>query len=68
MAFVIDVFACRILGWHVRNFMQIDLVFEAPEQGLYDRQPECKTALALHSKRGIPYVSIRYTKRLAGPG
>ena len=68
VAFVIDVFARRIVGWRVSNSMQTDFVLDALEQALYDRQPERNEALVHHSDRGSQYVSIRYTERLAQAG
>lgn len=64
MAFVIDVFARRIVGWRVSGSMRTDFVLDALEQALYDRQPD-QNALIHHSDRGSQYVSILYTERLA---
>jgi len=66
-AFVIDVFARRIVGWRVSTSMRTDFVLDALEQALYSRQPE-RDALICHSDRGSQYVSIRYTERLAEAG
>jgi putative transposase len=68
VAFVIDVFARRIVGWRVSTSMRTDFVLDALEQALYDRQPERANALIHHSDRGSQYVSIRYTERLAEAG
>lgn len=68
VAFVIDVFARRIVGWRVSSSMQTDFVLDALEQALYDRQPERTDTLVHHSDRGSQYVSIRYTERLAEAG
>jgi transposase InsO family protein len=68
VAFVIDVFARRIVGWRVSSTMRTDFVLDALEQALYDRQPERTEALIHHSDRGSQYVSIRYTERLAEAG
>ena len=68
VAFVIDVFARRIVGWRVSSSMRTDFVLDALEQALYDRQPERQDALVHHSDRGSQYVSIRYTERLAEAG
>ena len=65
VAFVIDVFARRIVGWRVSSSMRADFVLDALEQALYDRQPERSDALIHHSDRGSQYVGIRYTERLA---
>jgi transposase InsO family protein len=68
VAFVIDVFARRIVGWRVSRSMRSDFVLDALEQALFDRQPERTEALVHHSDRGSQYVSIRYTERLAEAG
>ena len=68
VAFVIDVYARRIVGWRVSNSMRTDFVLDALEQALYDRQPQLSDQLIHHSDRGAQYVSIRYTERLAEAG
>lgn len=68
VAFVIDVFARRIVGWRVSRTMHTDFVLDALEQALYARQPEKEDGLIHHSDRGSQYVSIRYTERLAEAG
>lgn len=65
VAFVIDVFARRIVGWRVSSSMHTDFVLDALEQALYARQSERDGALVHHSDRGSQYVSIRYSERLA---
>ena len=68
VAFVIDVFARRIVGWRVSSSMRTDFVLDALEQALYARQPERDSSLIHHSDRGSQYVSIRYSERLAEAG
>ena len=68
VAFVIDVFARRIVGWRVSGSMRTDFVLDALEEALYNRQPERSDALVHHSDRGSQYVSIRYSERLAEAG
>jgi len=68
VAFVIDVFARRIVGWRVSSSMRTDFVLDALEQALYTRQPERDSSLIHHSDRGSQYVSIRYSERLAEAG
>ena len=51
VAFVVDVYARRIVGWRVSRSMQTDFVLDALEQALYDRQPAAD-ALTHHSDRG----------------
>ena len=67
VAFVVDVYARRIVGWRVSRSMTTDFVLDALEQALYDRQPD-RDELIHHSDRGSQYVSIRYTERLAEAG
>ncbi len=66
VAFVIDVFSRRIVGWRASASMRTDLALDALEQALYDRQTEA--GLVCHSDRGSQYLSIRYTERLAAAG
>jgi putative transposase len=66
VAFVIDVFARRIIGWRVARSMQTDLVLDALEQALWSRAGAKGTVH--HSDRGSQYLSIRYTERLAEAG
>ncbi|MDH4425328.1 MAG: IS3 family transposase [Acidovorax sp.] len=68
VAFVIDVYARRIVGWRQSNSMRTDFVLDALEQALYDRRPQRDGALIHHSDRGSQYVSIRYSERLAEAG
>jgi transposase InsO family protein len=68
VAFVIDVFARRIVGWRVSRTMTTDFVLDALEQALYARQPGEAESLIHHSDRGSQYLSIRYTERLAEDG
>ena len=68
VAFVIDVYARRIVGWRVSRTMHTDFVLDALEQALYARQPERDGSLVHHSDRGSQYVSIRYSERLAEAG
>ena len=66
VAFVIDVYARRIVGWRVANSLRTDLVLDALEQALHSRTGT--QGLIHHSDRGCQYLSIRYTERLAEAG
>jgi putative transposase len=66
VAFVVDVFARRIVGWRASASMRTDLVLDALEQALWARPRSEK--LVHHSDRGSQYLSIRYTERLAEAG
>ena len=68
VAFVIDVFARRIVGWRVSSSMRTEFVLDALEQALYERRPAEHGSLIHHSDKGSQYVSIRYTERLAEAG
>jgi len=66
VAFVIDVFSRKIVGWRVSRSLRSDLALDALEQALYSRRHTGN--LIHHSDRGVQYVSIRYTERLAEAG
>lgn len=68
VAFVIDVFARRIVGWKVSSSARTDFVLDALEQALHARRRAGDDALIHHSDRGVQYVSIRYTERLVEAG
>jgi transposase InsO family protein len=68
VAFVIDVFARRIVGWRVGRTAHAGFVLDALEQALHDRRPVRRGGLVHHSDRGSQYVSIKYTERLAAAG
>ena len=65
VAFVIDVFARRIVGWRVSSSLVTDFVLDALEQAIYDRGGQTTDGLVHHSDRGSQYLSMRYTDRLA---
>jgi putative transposase len=66
VAFVIDGFARRIVGWRASASLRSDLALDALEQALYDRETD--GGLVHHSDRGVQYLSVRYTERLAEAG
>jgi putative transposase len=68
VAFVIDVFSRRIVGWRASSSLRSDLALDALEQALYDRPIGQSDRLVHHSDRGVQYLSIRYTERLAEAG
>jgi len=68
VAFVIDVFSRRIVGWRASSSLRSDLALDALEQALYARPIEKSERLVHHSDRGVQYVSIRYTDQLAEAG
>ncbi|WP_299451360.1 IS3 family transposase [uncultured Pigmentiphaga sp.] len=68
VAFVIDAYAKRIVGWRASSSMTTDFVLDALEQAVYDRRPTHSDGLVHHSDRGSQYVSIRYSERLGEAG
>jgi transposase InsO family protein len=68
VAFVIDTYARRIVGWRVSRTAHASFVLDALEQALHDRRPAQGSRLVHHSDRGSQYVSIKYTERLAEAG
>lgn len=68
VAFVIDVFARRIVGWRASRTAHAGFVLDALEQALHDRRPAHGGGLVHHSDRSVQYVSIRYSERLAEAG
>ena len=67
VAFVTDAFSRRIVGWHASWSLRTDLVLYALEQAIWERnrQGVDLDGLIHHSDRGVQYLSIRYTERLA---
>jgi putative transposase len=63
VAFMVDVFSRRIVGWRVSRSLRTDLALDALEQALHARRD--RAGLVHHSHRGVLYLSIRYTARLA---
>ncbi|HGP2816633.1 TPA: IS3 family transposase [Salmonella enterica] len=61
VAFIIDVFAGRIVGWRVSSSMETTFVLDALEQALWARRP---SGTIHHSDKGSQYVSLAYTQRL----
>ncbi len=68
VAFVIDVFARKIVGWRVSTSMTTGFVLDALNQAICQRAPSEVDKLIHHSDRGSQYLSIRYTERLAEAG
>jgi putative transposase len=68
VAFVIDAFARRIVGWRASRTAQAGFVLDALEQALHDRRPVHSGGLVHHSDRGSQYLSIKYTERLKDAG
>ena len=68
LPFVIDAYARRIVGWRVSRSAHAGFVLNALEQAIHDRKPVSGGGLVHHSDRGVQYVSVKYTERLAEAG
>ena len=68
VAFIIDAYARRIVGWRVSRTAHTGFVLDALVQALHERRPLHRGGLVHHSDRGSQYVSIHYTERLAQAG
>jgi putative transposase len=68
VAFVIDAYARRIVGWRVSRAAHAGFVLDALEQAIHERRPIHRGGLVHHSDRGSQYLSIKYTERLAEAG
>ena len=68
VAFIIDVFARRIVGWRVSRTAHAGFVLDALEQALHQRRPVQGSGLVHHSDRGSQYLALRYTERLVDAG
>lgn len=69
-AFVTDVYSRRIVGWQLSTSLRMDLALDALEMGIWSRTRQGRdlSRLIHHSDRGVQYVAIRYTERLAENG
>jgi putative transposase len=68
VAFVLDAFSHRIVGWRVAASLHAELALDALEMAIWTRRGESLSGLVHHSDRGVQFLSIRYTERLAGEG
>ena len=67
-AFVIDAFSRRIVGWRVSSSLRAELALDALEMAIWSRRSADLGGLVHHSDRGVQYLAIRYTERLADEG
>jgi len=65
-AFVTDAFSRRIVGWRVGTTLHAELALDALEMAIWSRRDGDLAGLVHHSDRGVQYLSVRYTERLAG--
>jgi putative transposase len=68
VAFVVDTFSRFVVGWQVSTSLRSDLALDALEMAIHSRQVAPDTGLVHHSDRGVQFLSIRYTERLAEAG
>jgi putative transposase len=71
VAFVIDAYSRRIIGWRAATTMRTSLVLDALEHALWTRQRERRGSLAglvCHNDAGSQYTSIAFTERVAAAG
>jgi putative transposase len=68
VSFVVDVFSRYVVGWQASRSLSADLALDALEMALWARRGEQLDHLIHHSDRGVQYVAIRYTERLAEAG
>ncbi len=69
-AFIIDVCSCHVVSWQLSKSLRTDLALDAFEMGIWTREHACHyvSGLTHHSDKGVQYVAIRYTQRLAEAG
>ncbi|WP_010148377.1 IS3 family transposase [Serinicoccus profundi] len=69
-AFVIDVYSRRVVGWQLSKSLRTDLALDALEMGLWTREHagQDTTGVIAHSDKGVQYLAVRYTQRLAEAG
>jgi putative transposase len=68
VAFIIDAYSRFIVGWRVATTLRASLALDALEMAIWARQAAGLEDLVHHSDRGVQYLSVRYTQRLADQG
>ena len=68
VAFIIDAYSRAIVGWRVATTLRAELALDALEMAIWSRQDSGLDGLVHHSDRGVQYLAIRYTQRLADQG
>ena len=68
VAFVVDVFSRFVIGWQASRSLRTDLALDALEMALWRRHSGRLEGLVHHSDRGVQYLAVRYTERLAAAG
>jgi len=67
VAFIVDVFSRMVVGWQASRSLRSDLAIDALEMAVFNRKRQGAdlSALVHHSDRGVQYLSVRYSDRLA---
>ena len=68
VAFIVDVFSRFVVGWQASRSLRTDLALDALEMALWARRAKRLTGLIHHSDRGVQYLAVRYSERLANAG
>ena len=68
VAFIIDVFSRFVVGWQASRSLRTELALDALEMAIWGRRGQQLQGLVHHSDRGVQYVAVRYTERLAETG
>jgi putative transposase len=68
LAFIVDVFSRYVVGWQASRSLRTDLALDALEMAIWGRRGEQLQGLVHHSDRGVQYLAVRYTERLAEAG
>ncbi len=68
VAFIIDVFSRVVVGWQASRSLRTDLALDALAMALWARGAKRVAGLIHHSDRGVQYLAVRYTERLAEAG
>jgi putative transposase len=68
VAFILDVFSRFVVGWQASRSLRTDLALDALEMALWRRRARRLDGLVHHSDRGVQYLAVRYTERLAEAG
>src|ERR1017187_146331 len=68
VAFIVDVFSRYVVGWQASRSLRTDLALDALEMAIWARRGEPLDGLVHPSDRGVQYLAIRYTERVAEAG
>jgi len=68
VAFIVDVFSRYVVGWQASRSLRAELALDALEMAIWARRGEQLQGLVHHSDRGVQYLAVRYTERLALAG